>query len=423
MNASARRPIAPIRHVITGLCFFVTACTSPGGSDAGVDAGRIDRLSDGGFATTWWKDVEPIVRSNCAGCHTPGGIAPFSLETYSDAKDRAESIRAAVENRSMPPWQPDPSCGGPFVDERRLSNTAIDVIGQWVAEGALEGDPLSKPIQMESPQISLPRVDARLAPTVAYTPMATGHDDYRCFVIDPALAAPTFITGYDVEPGVRSLVHHVVLTLADRSAAIAHDAQTADPGWPCFGNTALASAGAFGAWAPGTVATIFPNGTGAKISQNQVVIMQVHYNTKSAAPAPDRTHIKLMYDASNVTEAYLIELSDHDFSIPPNTSHYSVSKTFENPYAFPLKIWGMAPHMHLLGKQITFEATVGHCLIDIPAWDFHWQQHYFRSEPYLLGPGQSVKLTCTWNNNTNQLVMPGQNSTDEMCLVLVYATP
>ena len=42
---------------------------------------------------TFNKDVAPILYKNCAGCHRPGEVAPFSLLTYQDAAKRPSSLR------------------------------------------------------------------------------------------------------------------------------------------------------------------------------------------------------------------------------------------------------------------------------------------------------------------------------------------
>jgi mono/diheme cytochrome c family protein len=45
----------------------------------------------GGGAVTWAK-VAPIFAEKCSGCHTPGGIAPFSLLSAKSAKAHANGI-------------------------------------------------------------------------------------------------------------------------------------------------------------------------------------------------------------------------------------------------------------------------------------------------------------------------------------------
>ncbi len=70
---------------------------------------------------TFARDVAPIVYANCAYCHRPGEVAPFSLMTYRDARPWARVIKQAVGQKSMPPWRADPHYGE-FQNPRVLSD-------------------------------------------------------------------------------------------------------------------------------------------------------------------------------------------------------------------------------------------------------------------------------------------------------------
>src|SRR3954464_6374807 len=70
---------------------------------------------------TYAKDVAPILFANCAGCHHPGEVAPFSLLTYKDAAKRAHQLAEVPHSRFMPPWKAEPLEFGHFVGERRLT--------------------------------------------------------------------------------------------------------------------------------------------------------------------------------------------------------------------------------------------------------------------------------------------------------------
>jgi mono/diheme cytochrome c family protein len=52
--------------------------------------------------------IAPILYQNCATCHRPGQVAPFSLLTYSDAAKRASLIATVTQKRYMPPWKAEP---------------------------------------------------------------------------------------------------------------------------------------------------------------------------------------------------------------------------------------------------------------------------------------------------------------------------
>ena len=42
---------------------------------------------------TYYKDIEPIIHTNCAPCHRPDKAAPFSLLTYEDVAKRVSFIK------------------------------------------------------------------------------------------------------------------------------------------------------------------------------------------------------------------------------------------------------------------------------------------------------------------------------------------
>lgn len=402
------------RALITVTSSLLAACgaATPGGE-----------LDGGAGAPTWYRDVLPIAQTQCTGCHVTGGIAPFALDTWASARPMAAAMADAVAQRRMPPWPAAQDCGGPFVDARVLTAEQIATFEAWARAGAPEGDPADAPPGPSVTAQALPRVDATLTMAEPYTPSANLADDYRCFLVDPALPQAKVVTGYDIVPGATAVVHHVILYVVDTQAALARDAQEAGAGWQCFGDADLPSDGALGAWAPGMSAVVYPRGTGIQLAPGQALAMQVHYNTQGGR-VPDQTSVKLMFGAGTETRAYLLGLVANKFSIPPQAVDYRHEKAFPNTLGFPLKLYGFMPHMHTLGRRITMTGGADNaCLVDIPRWDFHWQGQYFRKAPFLLPAGEAVTLKCSWDNPTAQTVTWGEGTADEMCFAFVYATP
>ena len=101
---------------------------------SGPDPARAD--------VTYWKDVAPILGARCLGCHQAGGVAPFRLDSYAEARQRGPLMAVAVQARTMPPWLAtgDGSCGD-FQDSRWLSDGEIQTIARWVQKGTAEGTP------------------------------------------------------------------------------------------------------------------------------------------------------------------------------------------------------------------------------------------------------------------------------------------
>lgn len=406
-----------------------TNSVTGGGQDAGVpdpnccaeqDAG----VPDAGPVTSWYRDVLPIVQTSCQGCHVQGGIAPFALTDYADAFAQREAIASDVVNRKMPPWLPDDTCI-PLQDSRRLSEAQVETVAAWVAEGAPAGDPKDAPPPPQQ-QPGLEWVDQTLQPDVDYTPNAAVSDDYRCFILPPAFTQTQDVIGFEALPGVTKEVHHIILAAAPQADAEAADQADPQPGWTCYGGLGIdpANVRMIGGWVPGTGVTRYPEKTGIRIQPGQVVVMQIHYNLENGA-APDRTRVRLQFAKTPVEKPALIfPISEGTFSIPPQSTGHSSTGTFVLPSFIPqATIYGVTPHMHELGRSIRVRnATTDQCLINLPTWDFHWQQPYQYQTPVEVHGGETIEITCTWDNPTDRTVTYGEGTSDEMCVNFFYAT-
>jgi hypothetical protein len=381
----------------------------------------------------WYRDVEPIVATRCATCHVEGGITPFALTSYEDVKSHAEVIADAVVAKRMPPWVASTSCNS-YKDERILSQADIDMLVGFKDNGMLLGDAKDQQ-QLKSTTTSLPWVDKTLTAAAGYTPNQfaadkTRKDDYRCFILDPQLSAVKDLIGFEVVPGQRREVHHVLLYTVPQAEAQALEDGSPGLGWQCFGGPGTDAPKMVGGWVPGSGVTRFPGSTGVQLYAGDVLIMQVHYNLSQAEASEDLTQVKLQYATNPVpNHALMFPLVDKNFAIPPNAIGYSRSVGFEIPV--DATIWGVIPHMHTKGASAKVEvvppaATGGDntCLVDVPKWDFQWQQFYFYQSHtgIAVKPGSTLKLTCTWNNPTNNTVRWGESTDDEMCLAFVYVT-
>ena len=96
-----------------------------------------------------------------------------------------------------------------------------------------------------------------------------------------------------------------------------------------------------------------------------------------------------------------------------------------------------AGHMHLLGAAIRLELNPGtpkaRVLLDIPRWDFHWQNAYTLAKSVRAEPGDVVRVTCRHDvrkrmhgehgvPKTPRYILWGEGTTDEMCLGILQVT-
>jgi hypothetical protein len=428
------------------------------------------------------RDVAPILADKCAGCHQAGGIAPFSLESAETAHAQAAAIATAVESRRMPPWPPGPASPA-YVgeDERTLSDEEVATIVDWARSGA---DVDGRALQGPRPEPLRAAGDERLVELElpsAYVPAGEG-DDYRCFLLDPRLEEPAFVTSAAIRPGSPSVVHHVILfRVAPDQVAEAErlEGQSEGQGWPCFGGTGLGAdvatlddAGWLAAWAPGGEPGRYPDGTGALLEAGSRIVMQVHYNLHHGS-APDRTAAALTFAPATAgldrvatmllpapvelacAENERAQLCDRDAAIadlvakrggsaalvpaglqvlcggsPFGTPPAGPVSTCERSFQGPTTIHGVAGHMHLLGRSIRIELNPGtddaQVLLDIPRWDFHWQNAYVLEEPVTVGAGDRVRVTCRHDvalrEGAPRYVVWGEGTTDEMCLGILQVT-
>lgn len=404
---------------------------------------------------TYWRDVAPLLNSRCSECHTAGGLAPFTVATYADVAPRAAMIAEQTTARRMPPWPPSRDCQS-IQDPRTLTEAQIAMIQRWSDDGAPEGNHAD----YVAPPPATTRLPDRAGDLVVrnesvYTP-TDAVDDYHCFVIDPHLTAERDLIGARIRPGDPSIVHHVILYEIKESALAElqrlDDAEPG-PGYTCFGgprvrdnnNIANPNQQFMVGWAPGSPPVRFPNNTGIRLSPNSRVVMQIHYNQLNGRGHHDQTSAELYLNPTPVSRvAHIIPIVQGNLNITAGDANASASVDFSlRRLGLPLSVtvFGSFPHMHMLGRQIGVDivrsgdnAGRTDCLVNVPSWNFHWQQFYMYDEPVRIAPDDTVRLRCQYDNSpanqpvvngvqqTPRTVHWGEGSLDEMCLNYVYIT-
>lgn len=440
----------------------VISCFTGGGNnnpDAAVPNG-----------VTFYKDVLPIMETTCQKCHVAGGIAPFPLLTYADAKSNAAGIVADTQAHIMPPWgaQNTSECTPrfPWKDDLRLTDAQIATLKAWHDGGDVEGNPADAPDAGPPVAIADLPGSTPLTPVVPYTLTQTT-DYFRCFVLDPQITATgSYLTGTFIKPGNKTIVHHALIFEAPANAAIPAPTDGVADQYTCFGDSGVAGAQLVAAWAPGGVPQEYPSGVGHPLSVGSKFIMQIHYHPHSnATPTPDATTFEFATTTTkptwtvnttligNYTKALTngTGLETPPFTIPADAPNQVFTMDYTEPQtpAITLRILAIAPHMHLAGSDIKVTADraapdannpASECMVQVPSWNFNWQRAYqydvdIASLP-TFGPGDLAKVRCTYNNTLSnpalaealkeanqtqtQPISLGENTLDEMCLAVVW---
>jgi len=381
---------------------------------------------------TFAKDIAPIIYSKCAPCHHAGEVAPFTLTSYDDARDKAPTIVAAIKSKYMPPWQA--ISHGEFKNERTLTSAQIEAIEAWSSAGAPQGDMTQAPkAPTYTPGWSMGTPDLVAKPAQPYTVSAEGADEYRCFVIPTNYPEGRFVTDVEVKPGNRNVVHHVLVYLDTSGVARNKDGKDGKPGYASFGGPGFIPAGSLGGWAPGLQAQSLPKGDGMWLPKGADIVIQVHYH-KNGKPETDLSQIGVRFAKNPVDKRIRWESVDNEFiKILPGDAHYEVTASMD--LKAPITLLDVIPHMHLLGHDMTVTATLPNGtkreLIHVEPYDFNWQTRYTYKEPVHLPTGTHLALVAHYDNssanphnpnNPPKKVTFGEQTTNEMCFAFFTYT-
>jgi len=379
---------------------------------------------------TFNRDVAPIIFSNCAACHHPGGSGPFSLLGYQDVRKRAAQIVEVTRSRYMPPWLPEPGHGD-FAGARRLSDAELQVIEQWAAQGAAEGDAADLP---PAPKYTagwqLGRPDLIVKMPRPYILPAEGSDVFRNFVIPIPVAAARYVRAIEMLPGNRQLIHHANV-LIDR-AQVSRRRDAADPEVGFAGMDVAIESESFDPeshflfWKPGTVPWVEPEGMAWRLDPGTDLVLNMHLQP-SGKPESIQPEVGLYFtDRPPTRFPMLLQLErDGALDIPAGKRDFVIADEFRLPV--DVDVLGIYPHAHYLGRELQGMATLPDgtqkWLIRIKRWDLDWQAVYRYAEPLFLPRGTVVSMRFTYDNsaanerNPNRpprRVRAGDRATDEM---------
>jgi Copper type II ascorbate-dependent monooxygenase, C-terminal domain len=435
-----------MRRAVVLLLVGVTAVLAVGFASRGGAPGSSP------LRPTYFQDVKPIMDGRCSGCHYRGGIAPFALTTYQQARRHRAAVADVVSRRRMPPWHAE-SGHRRYRYDPSLTTSQIASITRWASLGGPRGNPAQPrpPLPSVAPRLS--RVDVRTAMRRPYTPRRhPGGDDYRCFVLPWKPDRQTHVTGFNVRPGRPQEVHHIILFVAspwNARTVEAWEARDARPGYGCYGGPSATGEtelgfGFLAGWVPGSFGTDFASGTGIRLQPGSRLVLQVHYNLEGVAAKPDRSVVELKLDDTVQKRAIYAPLVDAGwiispsrFVIPARRKQIVHSFTAEPRRLFELfagdidfsrgfVIHSVLHHMHRLGRRgrVTLLRRSGEreVLLAVKGWDFNWQREYHFAEPEQFEPGDRLSIRCEHANQTKRTRTWGENSSDEMCIAFLFVS-
>lgn len=343
---------------------------------------------------TYAKEISRVLRQHCVECHQPGEIGPFALTEYDEVVGWAEMMMEVIDNKRMPPWNADPD-HGEFSNARDMPERDKQLLREWVNGGMPFGEigQLPPPLP-NSDQIWQLAGEPDLVLPMAKQPFRVPADEfveYQYYVVDPGFEKDTWVTGAEVLPGNRSVVHHCIVFIRPPDGS-----DSKGIGW-------------LTAYVPGQRIMPFPQGYGRMVPAGSRLVFQMHY-TPTGTEEEDITRLGLwLGDQKSITkEVFTLMAINHDFEIPPHAKDFPVFASRDN---LPEngELLAAAPHMHVRGKSFELLAETDkekNTLLSVPVYDFNWQHLYCFKQPIPLQDIDKLSIVARFDNSSGNTANP-----------------
>ncbi|HEY3940717.1 MAG TPA: tetratricopeptide repeat protein, partial [Bryobacteraceae bacterium] len=352
----------------------------------------------------------------------------FSLLNYEDAKKHATQIAIVTKQHFMPPWLPQRGYDS-FAEERRLTDAQIQLIQDWVKQGAPEGTgrPPAAPKFSDEWQLGTPDLILRVAQP--YHLPADGQEVFWNFILPVPITTTRWVKAIEVRPG-NPLVFHHANVIIDRSQASRRHEKTPGAG---FGGMDLSIEeesfdpdGHFLSWKPGSEPLVEPDGMAWRADPGMDLVLNCHLRP-SGKPETISPSIGIYFTDKPETKFPMLIQLEHDgaINIAPGDKNFIITDEFRCP--MDLNVLAVYPHAHYLCKLMEGYATLPDgtkkWLVRIPDWDLSWQGVFRLKTPMLLPRGTVVSMRYQYDNSTDNVRNPnnppirvrgGNHATDEM---------
>jgi hypothetical protein len=176
-------------------------------------------------------------------------------------------------------------------------------------------------------------------------------------------------------------------------------------------------------WAPGSDPLTLPAGVALDLPPGtKRFVIQTHVLRFTAGP-PASAAVTL--ETTTTAPEHVAAWLSANGAVPalrPETQEHSTATCVA---AAPMHVVSSWPHMHLLGTSIEGAIVRGDgtrtSIVDVPTWNFDDQRTYTVDRDVVAG--DDIETDCTWFNSTDQYVLPGVSTHDEMCAQALIVWP
>ena len=269
-----------------------------------------------------------------------------------------------------------------------------------------------------------------------YRLAAGGTDVWRRFVIPTPLKAPRYVRAVEIRPGNKRVTHHAIAYLDSTNFSRRLDAEDGQPGYDVMIDSPDVHSpdGHFLNWLPGMVPYVGDPEMAWRLEPGTDFVVESHMLPSGK---PEAVQISLgVYFTDQPPSKFPVRLLLHSeaIDIPAGATDFEVADSYVLPV--DAELLGLHPHAHLLAKEVEAWAELPggtrKKLLDIPRWDFSWQNSYRFKHPVALPAGTKLSMRISFDNSEKNIRNPhhppqrvhfGFHTYDEMAEMTVQVLP
>lgn len=328
-------------------------------------------------------------------------MAPFSLETYEQARPWAKSIARAVSSRDMPPFAAEGPIGY-FIDDARLTESEIQTIIEWT----------------ETPK--------RYNPLTVVVP-ASVEGDITVKFIDPSYSDGTehwfYVPmipvggGFTEDTPISDIfwdtvlpIHHAALFMAPKTALL----QSLETDRTRSSDIPGAVPIPRSRFSPGDTVSGSPDGHVTTIPKDYTLIAAIHFAPiKNIINVDKEIRVKLKRGTgTELPPAFTFNAINEIKELFPGRNERKIAFNVTER----MLIHSAWAHMHELGESVIVKLN-GKVIFSIADYNADWQLDYSFAEPIEVCSGDVLECIFVWQNTTHKIVRHGSSIKDEMGIV------
>jgi len=372
---------------------------------------------------TYFGSAAHILADNCVACHSPGGVAPFSLATYPDILGRVSMIEAVVRDGLMPPSHGRMESGfGPFASPRQMSDRERADLLAWLASDHAMGSIAEGPRPPRSNSAEW-AVGGGFPDLLYMTPTlrlpADGPLVHKRSVMRLQIEKDSWVREIEFRPIKPDTVHHALVWILPRGVQ-----PPADDAMP-EGLELL------GVYSPAQAIIRYPEGVARRLPEGCSLLVD-QYAQPMGREMMSSLRMAIALGETPREEVRSLVVQSADLRIAPGAGREQAA--VEMPAGQDMRVLSVFPNMRARGASIQVRAegkvkgrAEALVLLDAPRFDFRWQSRLVYAEPVTVRAGVRVVVTGTYDNsdaNANnpdpgQTVRAGPGAGDESLMAVL----